>query len=61
METEYSYRNCGKSAINLKSNKNCIVIKENLATGQVMTLENICPVIVNTHDNWDTLLLLDAY
>lgn len=59
MESEYSYKNTGKLAINLRSNEKCIILKENLITGQIQTLERIEPLVINTPDSWLTLELVD--
>lgn len=59
MESEYSYKNTGKLAINLRSDEKCIILKENLITGQIQTLERIEPLVINTHDSWLTLELVD--
>lgn len=59
MESDYSYDNVGRPAVNLRSNRDCIIIRENKITGQIQTIESIKPLVVNTHDSWDTLLLMD--
>ena len=57
MESEYSYKNTGKLAINLRSNEKCVILKENLITGQIQTLERMEPLVINTHDSWLALML----
>ena len=57
MSSEYDYKNTGKLAVNLNSNRVCMIIKENKKTGQIQTVENIQPLVINTHDSWNTLVL----
>lgn len=52
------YRYTGKPCINLRDNKVGIIIKEN-ENGSIQVLESIKPKVINTHDNWNTLQLLN--
>lgn len=52
------YRNTGKLVKNKNTDKTGIILREFL-TGQIQVLESIEPKIINTHNNWNTLELLE--
>ena len=56
---EISYRNTGKQVRNKKSGEIGIVLREFMATGSVQVLERIEPKVICTHDNWNTLELVE--
>ena len=56
---EISYRNTGKQVRNKKSGEIGIVLREFMATGSVQVLERIVPKVICTHDNWNTLELVE--
>ena len=37
-----------------------VVLRENKSTGQVQVLEKIQPKVINTHDSWNTLSIIDS-
>lgn len=55
---ETYYRNTGKRVINKNSGVVGVVLRE-FKTGQVQVLERIEPLVINTHDSWKTLELVD--
>ena len=56
---EVLYRNTGKQVRNKKSGEIGIVLREFAATGSVQVLERIEPKVICTHDNWNTLELVE--
>ena len=56
---EISYKNTGKQVRNKKSGEIGIVLREFTATGSVQVLERIEPKVICTHDNWNTLELVE--
>ena len=56
---EISYKNTGKQVRNKKSGEIGIVLREFAATGSVQVLERIEPKVICTHDNWNTLELVE--
>ena len=52
------YINCGKRVRNKNSGAVGIVLRE-FKTGQVQVLERMEPMVINTHDSWKTLELVD--
>lgn len=55
---ETYYRNTGKRVRNKNSGVVGVVLRE-FKTGQVQVLERIEPLVINTHDSWKTLELVD--
>lgn len=55
---ETYYRNTGKKVRNKNSGVVGIVLRE-FRTGQVQVLERIEPTVINTHDSWKTLELVE--
>lgn len=53
------YSNTGVLVKNNKDGKIGVVLRENKSTGQVQVLEKIQPKVINTHDNWNTLSIID--
>lgn len=58
LETTQKFKNTGKLVRNTRSGVIGVVLREHI-TGQVQVLESIQPYIINTHDNWDTLELVE--
>lgn len=56
---EVLYRNTGKQVRNKKSGEIGIVLREFAATGSVQVLERIEPKVICTHENWNTLELVE--
>lgn len=52
------YQNTGKLVKNKINGIIGIVLRE-WETGQIQVLENIQPKIINTHDSWKTLELIE--
>lgn len=52
------YQNTGKLVKNKINGIIGVVLRE-WETGQIQVLENIQPEIINTHDSWETLELIE--
>lgn len=52
------YQNTGKLVKNKIDGTIGVVLRE-WETGQIQVLENIQPKIINTHDSWETLELIE--
>lgn len=59
-KTDYSYSNTGVLVKNNNDGKIGVVLRENKSTGQVQVLEKIQPKVINTHDSWNTLSIIDS-
>lgn len=53
-----TFENTGKTAINKRTGKRCVIIKEN-QNGQILVCESVKPMVFSTHDSWKTLKLED--
>ena len=53
------YQNTGKLVKNKIDGKIGIVLREWEETGQIQVLERIQPKVINTHDSWKTLELIE--
>ena len=58
MSDKEEYKNTGKLVKNTRDGKIGIVLRE-FETGQIQVLEKIQPLVINTHDSWKTLELLE--
>lgn len=50
--------NSGKIAINKRTGKKCVIIRE-WDTGQILVCESVNPTVFCTHDSWKTLELVE--
>lgn len=57
---KYDYSNTGVLVKNNNDGKIGIVLRENRSTEQVQVLERIQPKVINTHNNWNTLSIVDS-
>lgn len=58
MIKKINYKNTGKRVRNKNSGIIGIVLRE-FETGQVQVLEKIEPYVINTHDSWKSLEVLE--
>lgn len=52
------YKHTGKLVRNLNSNEIGIILRET-DSGSIQVLESIQPKVINTHDSWKTLEILE--
>lgn len=53
-----SFKNTGKRVINTRSNKIGVILRE-MSSGSIQVLESIEPYVINTHDSWNILKVLE--